>query len=396
MTDTVIVFPHCAWEAFPYGGFIERLGRGRSVRFVASTEAMAGAPPQYGAMTLDDLDAVPWQRTIVIATHPSWVYEIAGRSPAALLVLLPSELEQGEADYLVCRDALCAAATVVVTGSETYYFEQWFRRGRVFLQDGLDTASDLLADAAASDAAAGKSVDALAKLQLQRRADFRAEQLRGLRPSAMQFFFQSVYHYLLGQGEEAERWALDAFHLAILSAEEGAVQTYFRFLSVIRLQQGRANDAFATYGISAASDEERGAYGEMLELQASGEAALAAGLLYRMNEDFRQTAGLLNAAPAQLPDGPLRERAVSLLVEAHERSSRPGAALALLPPPRTVKERLRRNLLEGRAYALEGRRHDAVRALLQAAMTGLEPLHAIADIAAALARAKKLAEGEYT
>ncbi|QHW32458.1 hypothetical protein GZH47_17675 [Paenibacillus rhizovicinus] len=410
--DTVVVFPHCAWETFPYGSLIERLGRGRSVLFVASAEAMAGAPRQYGTITLEALNGLPWERAVAIVTHPSWVYEIAGRKPAALLVLLPAELENGERDYLDCRDELCALATAVVTSSEPFYFEQWFRRGRVFLQDGLDTASDLLADAAAADAAAGKQVDALAALQLRRRVDFREEQLKALRPSAMQFFFQAVYYYLLGEGENAERWALDAFHLAILGAEEAPVATYYRFLSAIRLLQGRADDAIATYGIAAVTEEERAACKEMAVLQAAGESQLAAALLYRANDDFRQAAALLNrvlerysapqdaepsaTSPVLDTAGALRERARSLLLDVQERSGRPGAVLALLPSPRNVKERLRRNLLEGRAFALEGRLHDAVCALLQAAMTGLEPLHAIAGIASARAKAKKLEEGELT
>ncbi|QHT63565.1 hypothetical protein GXP70_28820 [Paenibacillus lycopersici] len=443
--DTVVIFPHCAWEAFPYGSLIERIGRGRSVRFVANAGALAGAPQHYGAIALDALDEWPWERTAVIVTHPCWLYEIAGRGPAALIALLPAEHENGGPGYTSCRDALCAMATMVATASETFYFEQWFRRGNVFLQDGLDTASDLLADAAASDAVAGKPIEALAKLQLRRRTDFRAEQLQALRPSAMQFFFQAVYHYLLGEGEQAERWTLDAFHLAVLNGEEGPVATYYRFLSVIRLLQGRAEDAIATYGISAATEEERAAYTEMRDRWTEGETDMAASLLYRANDDWRQAARLLervlqkHASASEADDAPrapagadaapasgsetvgspsplagsrlaapamnarsgasvsaVHERARALLLEAYERSARPGAALALLPPPLTVKERLRRHLLEGRALALEGRLHDAVRALLQAAMTGTEPLTAIAELASMRAKAKRLAEGEFT
>ncbi|NBD26842.1 hypothetical protein [Paenibacillus glycinis] len=444
----MIVFPHCAWDNFQYGSLVERLGRGRSVLFVTGAQAMTGAPREYGTITLQGLNALDWAHTAVVATHPSWAYEIAGRKPAALIALTPAELENGDESHSRCRDALCASATLVVASSEPFYFEQWFRRGGVFLQDGLDTASDLLVDAAVSDAVAGKSVDALARLQLQRRMDFRAEQLRALRPSAMQYFFQAVYGYLLGKGEEAERWALDAFHLAILTAEEGAVQTYFRFLSAVRLLRERPDDAIATYGISIATDEERSAFEEMSALRAAGETHLAAALLYRMNDDLRQASALLKTmleeatagaepaasppgteltrkelddgasmaetpvrAPAtsdsesvpharplgRLPNGPAAAaRATGLLIESHERSGRPGAALALLEPPRTVKERLRRNLLEGRAWVMEGRRHDAVRALLQAAMTGLEPLHVIAEIASVDAKAKRMAEGDFS
>ncbi|MBO7749056.1 hypothetical protein I8J29_33345, partial [Paenibacillus sp. MWE-103] len=294
----MVVFPHCAWAQFPYGGLIDRLAQGRTVRFVAGAEAMAGAPDRYGALKPEELDALPWARTAAVVTHPCWYYDVAGRKPAALIAAIPPGLEHGDDGFNRCRDFLCAAATLVVAQSEPFYFEQWFKRGGVFLQDGLDTAADLLADAAASDAAAGKSVDALARLQLLRRADFRAETLPALRASAMQYFFQAAYLYLLGKGEEAERWLLDAFHLAILAREEGAVQTYFRFLSAVRLLQGRTDDAIATYGIAAAGDEERAAFAEMLALRDAGQTRLAEALLYRMNDDDRQAAGLLAQALA--------------------------------------------------------------------------------------------------
>ncbi len=89
---------------------------------------MDGAPPQLKPVQLDELVTLPWVRTAAVVTHPCWMYEIAGRSPAALITLLPAELEDGDEAYLRCRDALCASAAIVVTGSETFYFEQRFRR----------------------------------------------------------------------------------------------------------------------------------------------------------------------------------------------------------------------------------------------------------------------------
>ncbi|MBO7749053.1 hypothetical protein I8J29_33330, partial [Paenibacillus sp. MWE-103] len=91
----------------------------------------------------------------------------------------------------------------------------------------------------------------------------------------------------------------------------------------------------------------------------------------------------------------LRARAAALLLETHERGGRPGAALALLPPPRTAKERLRREVLAGRAHAAEGRRGEAVRAFLRAAMTGPEPLQHVAELASVRAKARRMAEGVY-
>lgn len=445
--DTVVVFPHRAWESLPHRGLIERLGSKRTVYIVTDEKALDGAPPQFATLALDALDELNWEQIVAVVSHPDWLYEAAGRHPAALIALVPAELEHGERDYVDRRDELCALATIVIAGSEPFYFEQWFRRGAVFLADGLDTAADLLADAAACDVAASKSAEAIARLQLRRRVDFRAEQLKQLRPSAMQYFFQAVYHYLLGEAEAAEKWTLDAFHLAAMSGEADALRMYYRFLSAVRLLQGREQDAIATFSVSAVSDEDRAADHELSVLHAAGEKQLAAALLYRLNDDYRRAGELLvglagdggagstgqgkrslsaesgllsgkagdaNADSAEQRGrsllferdllgrnvndanaGSAEQRARSLLAEVRLRSGKPGEALALLDSPRTVADRLERQLLAGRAFALAGLRHEAVATILQAAMIDIAPLTAIADIARADNAARQLAKGGF-
>ncbi|SFT24884.1 hypothetical protein [Paenibacillus sp. BC26] len=397
MADTIVLFPHCTWETFPYRAMIESAGRGRDVYVVASEAAMAGAPERYRAIAPEALADIPWACTAAIVTHPCWIYEVAGRQPEALVLLLPAELEQGDEAYLHCRDALCASATLVVAGSEPFYFEQWFRRGRVFMQDGIDTAADAIAAAAVSDAVSGKGVASLARLQLLRRCDFREEQLKVLLPSAMQSFFQTVYSYLLGDADKAEQLGKAAFERAIFSGDSGAIPTYFRFLSAVRLLQGRLSEAIDTYGISSVTDHERDAFSELVGLQAAGRDRLASALLYRLNDDFRHAAELLESLVGSSDlDSDARSRATELLVDVYLLSGRPDAALPLLETsPRSVQGRLKRLQLEGKVLALQGERHAAVHAMLQAAMTGMEPLKAIAELAAVDYKAHQLAEGEY-
>ncbi|SDX95451.1 hypothetical protein [Paenibacillus sp. CF384] len=397
MADTLVLFPHCAWGDFPYRPMIESAGRGRAVYVVASAAAMAGAPEGYRAIAPETLADIPWASTAAVVTHPCWIYEIAGRQPEALIMLLPAELEQGDEAYLHCRDALCASASLVVAGSEPFYFEQWFRRDRVFMQDGIDTAADGIAEAAVRDAISGKGVASLAKLQLLRRCDFREEQLKLLLPSAMQTFFQTVYSYLLGDADKAEQLGKAAFERAIFTGDSGAISTYFRFLSAVRLLQGRLSDAIDTYGISAVTDHERDAFSELVELLASGRDKLASALLYRLNDDYRHAAELLLPLVGGAGVDPsVRSRAAELLVEVYMLSGRPDAALPLMEaPPRSVQARLKRLQIEGAVLALQGERHAAVHAMLQAAMTGMEPLKAIAELAAVDYKAHQLAEGEY-
>lgn len=390
MIDSIVLFPHCRWEAFPYQTILEVAGRERTVYVVTTPAGLSGAPSSFRSIARNELHTLPWMQTAAIVTHPCWIYEIAGRAPAAVLALLPEAHEYGDDAYLRCRDALCAAASMIVTSSEPLYFEQWFRRCRVFLRDGLDLASDAIADAAIMDAISGKPLDSLAKLQLQRRQDFREEQLKALRPTAMQSFFQAVYQYLLGGYERAEHSAKLAFEQAVFAGDDAAVITYFRFLSAIRLQLGNPLDAIATYGISAVTDAERNAFATMSALQDEGQDALAAALLLRMNEDYRQAAELLEPIEEADRSGLVR----SLLFEVYSARGKPDLALSLIGETRHAEARTKRHLLEGTALALQGKRHEAIHAILQAAMHGAEPLQAIAELAAVDQQAQRLSEGD--
>lgn len=192
-----MLFPHCTWSDFPYKPIIEAIGRNRSVYMVTSDVGITGAPAEFRALAWSELTCIPWGSTMAVVTHPCWLFEVCSHAPAVLAVLLPAEFEHGDDAYSRCRDRLCAAATLVVTGSEPFYFEQSFRRGSVFIQDGLDTAADLIALAAVSDAASGLELSSLVSLQLQRRTVCRAQKLKLKPDEPVQLFFQSVYWYLL-------------------------------------------------------------------------------------------------------------------------------------------------------------------------------------------------------
>lgn len=390
----IVVFPPGGWRGIPPGlrSWLEEFARKRKLLAVADD-----APSTVERLSFEQLDMVEWGSASAIVMHPAWVHIALPLKPRCLVAMLPGPEQAEEELWTKCRSWLCAYASLVVAGSEAFYLEQSFRRGSVFLMDGLDETSDLFAKQAVEWHIDGFESETLIRLQQRHRANWRHELLQKQEQEAGAsangyadgLFFHSVYRYLTGEAEYARKLLLASFEQMLLEGREHTLQNVYRFLSAIELEQGRLQDAVRTYGYTAYGETEWRYADQLSEWLACGKRELAKAQLYRLNDDYRKAAALLE---------PLAEdpEARTLLIAVRMQMGRLDRALALAEAGeyrQTAGDRRQWQHLKGTVLLLEGRRHEAIRSFLQAGENRQEELNAMIDLAVMDGAARELTRG---
>src|SRR5690606_10363033 len=103
---------------------------------------------------------------------------------------------------------------------------------------------------------------------------------------------------------------------------------------------------------------------------------LVKALLYRLNDDYRQSVPLLESIASGDP------AVGELLTEAYVHIGRIGAAIGRLEnlPLRSMEEQQQYELLKGTYLLMQGRRHEAIHAWLSAAESRVEAIGHIIEL----------------
>ncbi|MCM3628008.1 hypothetical protein M3194_11600 [Paenibacillus glycanilyticus] len=389
----IVLFPCGGWRGIPPGqrSWLEEFARKRKLLALADD-----APSSVEQISLEQLGNVEWSSASVIVMHPAWVHIAVPLKPRCLIVMLPGPEQAEEELWAKCRSWLCAYATLVVAGSEAFYLEQSFRRGSVFLMDGLDETSDLFARQAVEWHIDGFESDTLIRLQQRHRANWRQELLQKQEQAADSsssgyadgLFYHSVYRYLTGEAELARKLLLASFEQMLLEGRENTLQNVYRFLSAVELEQGRLQEAVRTYGYTAQGQMEWGYAEQLTEWLACGKRELVKAQLYALNDDYRKAAALLEP----LADEP---EARSLLISTYIQMGRLGSAFSLGEAGhlKTAGDRRQWQHLQGTALLLEGKRHEAIHCFLSAGENRQEELHGMIELAVMDGVARELTQG---
>ncbi len=391
----IIVFPPGGWRGIPSGvrGWLEELAAKRKLLAVADD-----APSGIEALALERLDDVEWGSASAMVMHPAWVHIAVPLKPHCLIAILPGPNSNEEELWLKCRSWLCAYATLVVAGTEAFYLEQCFRRGSVFLMDGMDETSDLFARQAVEWHCDGFESDMLIRLQQRHRANWRNELLQKQEQEqaaggkangyADGLFFHSVYRYLTGEAEYARKLLLASFEQMLHEGRRDTLQNVYRFLSAIELEQGHVQDAVRTYGYTAQGETEWRNAAQLSGWLAAGKRELAKAQLYRLNDDYRKAAALLEP----LANDP---EARSLLIATYITMGRLDSALLLGKDGlrKSAGERRQWQHLQGTALLLNGKRHEAIHCFLAAGEHRQEELNGMIELAVMDGVARELTRG---
>lgn len=391
--EPIVVFPSGGWHGIPPGqrSWLEEFARKRRLLAVADD-----APAPIEQLSLEQLSSVEWTSASAIVMHPAWVHIAVPLKPRCLIAMLPPPEQAEEALWTKCRTWLCAYATLVVTGSEAFYLEQSFRRGSVFLMDGLDETSDLFARQAAEWHIDGFESDTLIRLQQRHRANWRNELLQKQEHAADAaangyadgLFYHSVYRYLIGEAEYSRKLLLISFEQMLLEGRGNTLQNVYRFLSAIELELGHLQDAVRTYGYTAGGDAEWRYAEQLTKWLAGGKRELVKAQLYRLNDNYRKAAALLEP----VADDP---EARTLLIEIYIQMGRLHSALTLgeAEHRQSAGDRRQWQHLQGTALLLEGKRHEAIHCFLSAGENRQEDLNGMIELAVMDEVARELTRG---
>ncbi|WP_053373712.1 hypothetical protein [Paenibacillus sp. FJAT-27812] len=381
--SSFVIFPDGGWNSLPapFQQLFSKLSDKYAIYIVSESPVPAQAPPEVTSLSLKQAEQFNWEQAAAVVLHPCWIQTAMAAKPL-MLIAMPESPQQGEpALWTKCRKWLCAHADLIITESETYYLEQSFCTEHVFLLDGRDEVCDLLAKQAFNWMLSGFSPKPLIRLQQRSLAEWYSKLLSAgagqPETSRLQpLFFHAVYRYLICDLERAKEALLASFELAVMEGKEDALSTYYRFLSAIELKQGLTKQAVQTYSFTAVTEEEKQTVSYLDDWLHQGKDGLAGALLYRLNDDFKQSLERLELIEAE----PMAER---LATESCIQSGRLMKAIALLSPEHltTDEERQQYLLLRGTTFLLEGKRHEAIHAFLEAAENGLEALGNIAELA---------------
>lgn len=393
--SSFVIFPDGGWNNLPapFQRLFEELGKKHLVYIVSAEPVSSQAAVAIQTLSLEQLKTFGWGEAAAVVLHPCWIQAAMAAGPKQLIAM-PDSPQQGEpALWTKCRKWLCAHADLIITDAEPYYLEQAFCMEHVFLLDGRDEVTDLLARQAFGWILSGFSPKPLVRLQQRCLAEWHSKQLSGdskntLGDKLTLYFFHAVYRYLVYDLERAREAVLAAFELAVLEGKADALSTYYRFLSAIEVKQGLTRQAVQTYTFSAVTEEERRTVDFLDEWLKEGKDRLAGALLYRLNDDFKQALERLEL----LKVNPMAQR---LAIECCIQTGRLKEALG-----RTTKEQLRQGddeqqylLLRGTSALLAGQRHEAIHRFLEAAEHRIEALGNIAEIAALDAAVQELFRG---
>ncbi|WP_338553489.1 hypothetical protein [Paenibacillus sp. KS-LC4] len=432
--NPIVIFPYSGFEAFPAAerDWLAKLGEQRQIYMIAEDALPSWAiAASIAPLSLARLPEQDWDHTCALVLHPCWTHIAAPLAPRSLIAYLPDSEPQEEEQWRSYRSWLCARATLVVAATEAFYLEQAFCRGDIFLLDGTDETSDLLARQAIEWHIDGYESQMLIRLQQRFRAIWHEEQadktqaarrLAELRmqadPTALgqnnlaeaeqdaapqqqsrqaaasaeenpaglpdghrrrltdQLFFHAVYRYLTGESLRAQGELLAAFEQAVLDGREQALQQIYRFRSAMQLELGLLDEAVCTYLHTALSEEERLQGARLLQWMDGGKPLLAEALLYQLNDDYRSA--IVRLKPLQADP-----EARKLLAELYLQSGRLESAYLLLSkePLRSIAEREQLQLMTGTVLLLQGKRHEAIHCCLVAAETNIEALGNIIELA---------------
>ncbi|GLX70074.1 tetratricopeptide repeat protein [Paenibacillus glycanilyticus] len=391
----IVIFPNGGWRGIPPGlkSWLEELSRKRKLLAVADD-----APNGVETLALEQLGSVNWSNASAIVMHAAWVHIAVPLKPRCLIAVLPGpEPEEAEL-WSKCRLWLCAYATMVVAGSEAFYLEQSFRRGSVFLMDGLDETSDLFAKQAIEWHIDGFESDTLIRLQQRHRASWRngllEQQQQEITDQASAqgyadgLFFHSVYRYLTGEADYARKLLLASFEQMLAEGRNHTLQDVYRFLSAIELEQGHLQDAVRTYGYTAQGEKEWQEAEQLTIWLASGKRLLVQARLYMLNDDYRKASALLEPLSGD-------PEARTLLVSAYIQMGRLDGAYSLMSARhrQSASDRRQWQHLQGTALLLAGKRHEAIHCFLQAGENIQEELHGMVELAVMDSTVRELTRG---
>ncbi|WP_138753795.1 hypothetical protein [Paenibacillus sinopodophylli] len=379
-----VIFPDGGWSNLPapFQKLFDELSLKHAVYFVAAEPISSHAPAAIQALSLDQIEAFGWAEAAAVVLHPCWIQAAMAIAPK-YLIAMPDSPQQGEpALWSKCRKWLCAHSDLIIADAEPYYLEQAFCTEHIFLLDGRDEVTDLLARQAFSWTLSGFSPKPLVRLQQRCLAEWHNKRLTSDseklgKDKLPTLFFHSVYQYLIYDLERAKESALAAFELAVLEGKSDALSMYYRFVSAIELKQGLTRAAVQTYSYTAVTDEDRRTVDFLDEWLKEGKDGLAGALLYRLNDDYKQSLARLEL----LESDPMAQQ---LTIECYIQTGKLKKAKDSIKTDQLKQgdEQQQYLLLRGTSALLAGQRHEAIHSFLEAAEHRIEALGNIAEIAA--------------
>ncbi|MBD2868294.1 hypothetical protein [Paenibacillus arenilitoris] len=381
--SSIIIFPGCGWNELPayYRNLFEKLTDRHSVYMVSKLAEPCSAPSEVNMLSLKQLEEMNGEAFVAVVMQPYWTPVAMAAGPKRLIAMPDAPREEDPALWAKCRKWLCGRADLIITDSEPYYLEQTFCAEHVFLLDGRDEISDLLALQAFFWTLDGFTPKPLARLQQRSQADRYERRLcersESDEPLELQdLFAHAVYRYFIYDLERAKGALLSSFGLAVKEGKIDALRKYYRFLSAIEAKQGLTRQAVRSYSFTAITPEEKRIVRQMEEWLYHGKEGLAGAMLYRMNADFRQALERLDLIEPE-------PEALRLILDSGIKSGRLNKALEQLDasPAATETERKQFALLSGTVALLAGRRDEAARSFEEAGEAFHEELGNLADLA---------------
>lgn len=334
---------------------------------------VAELPPGVLLLTPSELHTVWAEDTIGIVAHPYWLHVAASQKEAQLIMLQLEDIEENTSSLLkTCTEQLRAISLLFCSRSEMKCLDATFRGIPALFLDGEQESLDLFIQAI-HEIMEDLPVSTHEIQWTKRKAHYHA--MKEEHGSHETFsFLLSVYHYLLGE-REALDYGEEAFLKAIASGQPQALISHYRFLSAIHAKLGNLQTAATIYGITAFGEIEARQYESILSLLAQDQEELARAELLRLNDDYGAALSILLQLPA---DNRIRH----LLFHMYRETGQWELALSQVQSSdlHSAEDRYQFRLLCGKAEALRGERHSAIRLFLEAAAEKEEALVHIAAL----------------
>lgn len=347
----------------------------QEVDYVKDEALLADLPSGVLLLTPSELHTVCAEDTIALVAHPYWLHVAASQTEVQLIMLQLEDIEEDPSGlFNTCTEQLRANSSLFCSRSEMKCLDATFRGIPALFLDEKQESLDLdLFIQAIHEIAEDLPVSAHEIQWTKRKAYYRAmREQQG--PHETFSFFLSVYHYLLGE-REALDYGEEAFLQAVASGQPQALISHYRFLSAIHAKLGNLQTAANIYGITAFGEIEARQYDSILSLLAQDQEELARAELLRLNDDYGAALSILLQLPA---DNRIRH----LLFHMYRETSQWELALSQVQSSDLLaaEDRYQFRLLCGKAEAVRGERHSAIRLFLEAAAEKEEALVHIAAL----------------
>lgn len=390
-----------SWEDYEYKRLLELLPDREEVCFAGRMTREQQTNTQIRAVAAVDIYSLNVKQYTVLVSSPYWLSEVLSLQ-AAYVVALLERCQEEEKKWLWDKYSglLGAKADLVATRSERIYLEQSLRReGVIYLGGdqqesyGITFQGDRLHFLTDYEVLWRKAIVNLwqdptissdwVSIQLELRADYYISMCAKLPSQPVVHYLAASYLYLLGD-PAANRYLAQSFELMVLYEYLDCLHSHFRFFSAIEVKTGELETAVQQYTITALTTEEKLEAERLQGWLHSGQYELVRAELFRLNED--------EAAAIRILSSLTTSEAKRLLIQNYIRTFQWEKALELQHELDGSVD----GVIEGTIHLLHGRRHEAIRSFLNAAVQDNQAwplLSEMADLEEAIRRLRRRVEG---